>query len=179
MGGGFWTLALLAVIVLIYLDSKRKSKKADTTINSNEDEIEDKPSLKEKLTDASIAFANELKDKVKNTAKVTANKESSTSKGVSEKVLAKKTNKEYWEGLSQTKKILIVVGTFMLFVFAFKSGASKPSACDCTEILNIPTKQVGYKMFPRDLLGDEEYKKWQDCYDEYAGPATAYLECND
>ena len=152
MGGGFWTLALLAVIVLIYLDSKRKSKKADTTINSNEDEIEDKPSLKEKLTDASIAFANELKDKVKNSAKVTKAKESLTEKGKSEKVQLK----EWWSEKTKKQKIWIVVGClFFIGLINNLGGGSESKSSNNSATENGNCSQSGDERYIENKMDQQ------------------------
>lgn len=74
-------------------------------------------------------------------------------------------------------KFILALGLifFVLYIFL---GNSKPNACDCAVILDIPTEKVGLRSFPIQNLGDEGYKKFADCQDAYAGPATAILECN-
>jgi len=77
------------------------------------------------------------------------------------------------------------VKAFLFFVFvlivlvASILENKKPDACDCARILNVPTETIGYKVFPIANLGNEEYKKFAECQDEYAGPASAILECAD
>ena len=71
--------------------------------------------------------------------------------------------------------VLITLVSFLEYFGLFESN--KPDACDCARILNVPTETIGYKEFPIANIGNEEYKKFEECQDEYAGPATAILEC--
>lgn len=63
--------------------------------------------------------------------------------------------------------VLVAIGWFVKWI-------STPSVdpCDCISLLELksdPNSNVG--------LSNEEFHKWEKCYDEYAGPAGATLEC--
>lgn len=61
-----------------------------------------------------------------------------------------------------------------------KNNNDSLSACDCVDILNVPTKKVGIGMpQPIEHLSNEDFEKYEKCYDAYKGPATAALECAD
>ena len=69
------------------------------------------------------------------------------------------------------KKIMIIFGV-IFFVSLILTSCSKVDACDCISLLEIksgPNSNVG--------LSNDEFAKWEKCYDEYAGPANATLEC--
>ena len=104
--------------------------------------------------------------------------------------IQKQLRSKEWEEMDPTKKkkIMYGVGIFLLvyIIFMFGIGSNKPDACDCYNVLNIPTERMiddngsRYGMpFPINSLSNEEFKKYKRCYDAYAGPATAYLKCND
>jgi hypothetical protein len=73
-------------------------------------------------------------------------------------------------------KKLVVLAIFTLSFLS--SCVNKPNACECADILNIPTHKVGIGMpLPIEHLSNEDFIKYEKCYDAYAGPATATLKC--
>jgi len=82
-----------------------------------------------------------------------------------------------WKNDMWTKKTRWIV-TAGIAVLILAGGNDKPSACDCVDILSVPTEQVGIGMpLPIQHLSNEDFKKYEKCYDAYAGPATATLKC--
>ncbi len=76
------------------------------------------------------------------------------------------------------KKIIGIFGAILFTSLILTSCDSKPNACDCIDILNVPTKKVGIGMpLPIEDLSNEDYGKYKKCYEAYAGPATATLKC--
>jgi hypothetical protein len=76
------------------------------------------------------------------------------------------------------KAFAILLGIFIIVAVAVKLADNAPSACDCVDILGVPTKKVGIGMpLPVEHLSNEDFRKYEKCYDAYAGPATATLEC--
>ena len=55
----------------------------------------------------------------------------------------------------------------------------KPDPCECARILGVPTYQITPTGMPHpvDNVSDDEFKKYKECYDTYAGYAGASLEC--
>lgn len=91
----------------------------------------------------------------------------------------KKTLGEWWSERSKKQKYLIIGGVVF---FGILGGINNdtPSACDCVGILNVPTEKVGIGMpLPIEHLSNEDFRKYEKCYDAYAGPATATLKCAD
>lgn len=71
---------------------------------------------------------------------------------------------------------LIVLAVIALVTLI--SCVNKPDACECADILNVPTHKVGIGMpLPIEHLSNEDFIKYEKCYDAYAGPATATLKC--
>lgn len=91
-------------------------------------------------------------------------------------------NLNWYKNLSPKKRTLFfvfasVLGGLYLFV-AFNGKSLKPNACDCIDVLDIPTHKVGIGMpMPDEHLSNEEFRKYEACYDEYAGPSTARMNC--
>lgn len=83
------------------------------------------------------------------------------------------------------RKILIKILFFCFIIivpaaFFFAKANPVPDACACSTILDIPTEKVGIGMpMPIIPLPNKEFKKYSECYEEYAGPATALLKCID
>lgn len=89
----------------------------------------------------------------------------------------KKTLGEWWSERTKNQKYLIIGGVVLLGVIGGLTDDT-PSACDCVDILNVPTEKVGIGMpLPIEHLSNEDFKKYEKCYDAYAGPATATLKC--
>ena len=95
-------------------------------------------------------------------------------------------NNKLWT--KQTRWIVTGIFTVIVVANAGKNNGSPSannnngslSACDCVDILNVPTKKVGIGMpQPIELLSNEDFQKYKNCYDEYSGPATAALKCAD
>ena len=90
-----------------------------------------------------------------------------------------KPSKESQVGKSKKQKWITIVA--ILFVLGLIGSLfdkkSNISACDCADILNIPTKKVGYDTYPLVDQNNEDYAKWTECKEEYSGYATATLEC--
>lgn len=81
------------------------------------------------------------------------------------------------------KIVLIIVGLFGITIIisgiaGYVSRGNKPDPCQCYESLNIPTEKVGIGMpLPVEHLSNEDFRKYKACYEEYAGPAGAMIEC--
>ncbi len=75
------------------------------------------------------------------------------------------------------KKIMTVFGAMLLVSFILIGCG--PSACDCARILDVPTYRITETGMPHPVnrLSNEEFKKYEECYEAYAGPATAILKC--
>jgi len=76
------------------------------------------------------------------------------------------------------KKLITIFGVILFASLFLTSCSSKPNACDCVNILSVPTEKVGIGMpLPIEHLSNEDFGKYEKCYDAYAGPATATLKC--
>ena len=98
------------------------------------------------------------------------------------KKIKKQIRDEDWEKLDPKKKRNIFIGVAIFIAVwisvAFIAEEAKPDPCNCYEILNVPTKKVGIGMpLPIEHLPDSEFLKYEECHEEYAGPAGALLEC--
>ena len=61
--------------------------------------------------------------------------------------------------------VVVLVGLFFYW--------SKPDPCDCVDLLMLKRNNLDYVYG----MSNETFRKWEDCYDAYAGPAGATLEC--
>lgn len=66
------------------------------------------------------------------------------------------------------KKALLLLS----FITALLSSCG-PDACECIPLLEKKKDKSEYVYG----MTNEEYRKWEKCYDAYAGPATATLKC--
>jgi hypothetical protein len=85
-----------------------------------------------------------------------------------------------WKNELWTKKSrLIVTSVFAVMIIANTgNNNSMEDACECADVLNVPTQKVGIGMpLPIEHLSNEDFRKYEKCYDAYAGPATATLKC--
>lgn len=62
----------------------------------------------------------------------------------------------------------------LISTIGFSSCVNKPDACECISSLERKKDKMDY--IPG--MTNEEFRKWEACYDAYAGPATATLECS-
>lgn len=67
----------------------------------------------------------------------------------------------------------IIIGVFLVVLCALFFTGSKPDPCDCVDLLMLKRNKSDYAYG----MSNETYRKWEDCYDAYAGPAGATLEC--
>ena len=93
------------------------------------------------------------------------------------------------ENATPVKKPVLTIGQYIIiavviFIIA-KACDTTPSACDCYDILNVPSERLindngeRYGMpFATGNQSNEEYKKYKKCQDAYAGPSGALLKCN-
>jgi hypothetical protein len=69
------------------------------------------------------------------------------------------------------KKIILLSAIMSVIISSCVSG---PDACECISLLEIKKDKSEYVYG----MTNEEYRKWEKCYDAYAGPATATLKCS-
>jgi hypothetical protein len=104
--------------------------------------------------------------------------------------IQKQLRSKEWNEMDPSKKKKITYGLVVFLIiyiiFMISTKSNKPNACDCYNILNIPTERMiddngtRYGMpFPVNTLSNEEWKKYENCYEAYKGPAGAILECNN
>lgn len=84
----------------------------------------------------------------------------------------KKTMKEWWQERSKNQKYLIIGGVILLGVFGGLINP-KPEPCDCIGLLELKRNKMDYA----PGMSNEDFRKWEKCYDAYAGPAGAFLKC--
>jgi hypothetical protein len=88
--------------------------------------------------------------------------------------------KQQWANMDPKKKrnIYIAFGAIFTLIVVANLINTKPDPCECYNILDVPTKKVGIGMpLPVESLSNDNFRKYEECYDAYAGPATAILEC--
>ncbi len=61
----------------------------------------------------------------------------------------------------------------LISIISFSSCVNKPEACECISFLQLKKDKLDYV----PGMTNEEFRKWEACYDAYAGPATATIEC--
>lgn len=78
-----------------------------------------------------------------------------------------------WKNELWSKTARVVISAFFgLLVIGNMNKESKEDACGCVELLldkPTPNSNIG--------LTNEEFRKWEKCYDKYSEPAGAILEC--
>ena len=98
------------------------------------------------------------------------------------KKLKKQIAEKNWAEMDPKKKKMIYIGAgafvVLWIVVSVFGGSDKPDACNCYDVLNIPTTRMGNQMpLPVEHLGNEKFREYKECYEEYPGPATALIEC--
>ena len=87
----------------------------------------------------------------------------------------KKTIKDWWQQRTKNQKIGIIIGGNIVLGAIGGSNNDKPNPCGCISLLELKKDKLDYV----PGMSNEDYRKWEKCYDAYAGPATATLKCAD
>ena len=90
--------------------------------------------------------------------------------------------KQEWEQMDPAKKKRVIILGAVIFFTLILGGIfgemNKPDPCECWRILDVPTHKVGVGMpHPIEHLSNEDFSKYEKCFETYKGPAGAVLEC--
>ncbi len=95
-----------------------------------------------------------------------------TDKVIQEKSTFSSSNKSSSSGQNRNVKWISIIIVLVVIGWIVKGLQSKVDPCECITLLEMkssPNSNVGFS--------NEEFAKWEKCYDEYAGPAGATLKC--